>query len=335
MPAKRLPSPANTTARCPRPDHAADGSAPDNTPDHAAHASQPRRDGTWMRLEEPAAAARTAPGDPAAAAPLLDPPAERPVAAYVFDLTRGGGRPVHQHGRGQFVSVVEGSMAVSTDEGTYVVPAHRALWLPAGTAHRTRHLSSTRLRTLYVDGAAGAALPAHVAYVHMTPLIGALIDAVVALPAAYPLGGPEERMIAVLIDQIAAAEGVPLRLPLPRAPELQRLAEAIMAGEAEASVGEIASALALSVRTLERRFKAQTGMTLRDYRTQARLFRAVQLLAAGQSVTRTAEAVGFESPSTFIALFKATLGETPGVYLRARQSAAQTATQARTARRGA
>jgi AraC-like DNA-binding protein len=73
---------------------------------------------------------------------------------------------------------------------------------------------------------------------------------------------------------------------------------------------------AASPRTLERRFRRETGMSFGAWRQQARLLRALELLAAGEPVTATALQVGFETPSAFIALFRRALGTTPGRYFR-------------------
>ncbi|SFB15696.1 Helix-turn-helix domain-containing protein [Pseudomonas sp. NFIX10] len=43
---------------------------------------------------------------------------------------------------------------------------------------------------------------------------------------------------------------------------------------------------------------------------------ALQSLAEGQSVQRTAEALGYESVSSFITMFRKTLGTSPARYLR-------------------
>ena len=45
-----------------------------------------------------------------------------------------------------------------------------------------------------------------------------------------------------------------------------------------------------------------------------RLLHALRLLAAGQSVTTVALEVGYDSPSAFIAMFRRSLGATPGGY---------------------
>ena len=70
----------------------------------------------------------------------------------------------------------------------------------------------------------------------------------------------------------------------------------------------------VSVRTLERLFQRETGLTFGKWRQQLRLLHALRLLAAGQPVTAVAIDVGYESVSAFIVMFKRTLGVTPRRY---------------------
>jgi AraC-like DNA-binding protein len=54
------------------------------------------------------------------------------------------------------------------------------------------------------------------------------------------------------------------------------------------------------------------------WRQQLRLLAALELLGAGESVTRVAFEVGYEDVSSFISAFKGAMGETPARYFEAR-----------------
>jgi AraC-like DNA-binding protein len=71
-----------------------------------------------------------------------------------------------------------------------------------------------------------------------------------------------------------------------------------------------------SVRTLQRLFRAETGMTFAAWRQQLRLGRALQRLADGGSVTAVALDTGYASVSAFVSVFRRTFGQTPGRYVR-------------------
>ncbi|MFT7465349.1 MAG: hypothetical protein ACI9EF_003714 [Pseudohongiellaceae bacterium] len=58
----------------------------------------------------------------------------------------------------------------------------------------------------------------------------------------------------------------------------------------------------------------ETGATFGRWRQRARLLEALRRLASGEPVITTAIAVGYDSPSAFIAMFKRTLGKTPSRY---------------------
>lgn len=250
---------------------------------------------------------------------LFHPPPHdvpRPVVAYVVDLQRGGGLPPHSHPRAQLIAIVSGSIAVTTHDGTFVVPAERALWIPADVVHETRHLASTRLRTLYVAQDAAPGLPTVTTVVQVSPLMRCLVDAFIGRPRDYDQHGADGRLIAVLLDQVANSTALPLSLPMPRAPTLRHLADQILAAPDDPrGMREWAQLLGLSPRTLERHFKKDTGITLRKFRQQAKLFKALDMLSTGCPVGTISDELGFEGPSAFIAMFKAAFGVTPGRYL--------------------
>jgi AraC-like DNA-binding protein len=106
---------------------------------------------------------------------------------------------------------------------------------------------------------------------------------------------------------------VPLDLPMPRDERALRIARVLREKPAagDASLRTLARRTGASTRTLERIFIAETGLTLGRWRQQARLLRAVTLLAAKTPVTDVAFEVGYASPSAFIAMFRAVLGTTP------------------------
>ncbi|GGF54115.1 AraC family transcriptional regulator [Azorhizobium oxalatiphilum] len=252
--------------------------------------------------------------------PVPDRP--RRVVAFKAENSRGTGKTPHSHRRGQLLSVLSGSIAVSSGEGTYVVPPERALWIPPDVRHDTRHLSMTQLRTVYVERNAALAMPGRMAVVQVSPLLRCLIDAVTDLPPDYDESAADGRLVSVLLDQIAASPVTPLHLPLPASPALRGVADGLLADPADKRTLEAwAAPLNMSARTLERRFKAETGLSLRAFRRQAKLFRALEMVAAREPVSRISDTLGFEGPSAFIAMFRAAFGVTPGRYLSERAGA--------------
>lgn len=81
------------------------------------------------------------------------------------------------------------------------------------------------------------------------------------------------------------------------------------------SLDRLAAAAGATRRTLERRFAAETGVGIAQWRQRARLAHALQLLAAGTPVTEVAVAVGYATPSAFTAMFRSRLGAPPTRYL--------------------
>lgn len=258
--------------------------------------------------------------DPRIPAELFVPPSPdlpHRVVAYISDVKRGGGLPPHSHPRAQLLAVVSGSIAVRTDEGTFVVPPERALWIPPAVVHWTNHLASTRVQTLYVMPSAAPNLPTRTTVVQVSPLMRSLLDAAMLRPRAYDETGADGRLLQVLLDQIGSSRALPLHLPMPVSPMLRRMADWTLAHPGNPrSILEWSTMVGLSVRTLERRFRAETGLSFRSFRRQAKLFKALELLATGATVNEISDRIGFEGPSAFIAMFKAAFGVTPGRYLR-------------------
>ena len=80
------------------------------------------------------------------------------------------------------------------------------------------------------------------------------------------------------------------------------------------SVAELARGAGMSVATLERMFRKQTGLSPRDYLLRKRLANACRLLDEGASVQEACDRSGFSDCSRFIAQFRAHCGRTPLQY---------------------
>ena len=70
-----------------------------------------------------------------------------------------------------------------------------------------------------------------------------------------------------------------------------------------------------SLRTLQRIFPRETGLTIETWRQKARLLHAIGGLSSGATVTETAFDCGYQSVAAFIAAFSRQFGVTPGRYL--------------------
>ena len=71
---------------------------------------------------------------------------------------------------------------------------------------------------------------------------------------------------------------------------------------------------AMSPRTLRRLIRAETGLSFARWRQQAQLAHGLEMLARGASVTEVSDALGYASPSNFIAMFRKALGDSPAHY---------------------
>lgn len=68
------------------------------------------------------------------------------------------------------------------------------------------------------------------------------------------------------------------------------------------------------MRSLSRLFLAETALSFAQWRQQARLTLALEMLAHVVPVAEIADALGYATPSNFIAMFRRSFGDTPSRY---------------------
>lgn len=244
------------------------------------------------------------------------PPGVRPPVASEGEIFPSGHtNPWHSHDRACLIYPAEGVVAVETEEGHWVVPPQRAVWVPAGVRHQTRMSGQVAIRGLKIDQASIPGLPENLCVLGITPLLRELILHACTAPAGAVLNGPEGRVIAVILDQLRGLPVPAFPLPVPQDRRLRRLVDALLGNPADSrSLEDWGRTVGASSRTLARLFRAETAMTFRTWRQHLRVLEALRRLAQGESVTNVALDVGFDSPSAFVQMFKKCVGQTPGRY---------------------
>jgi AraC-like DNA-binding protein len=229
---------------------------------------------------------------------------------------RYGAREVpHRHVWGQLVYGVSGVIRVSLDRAAWLAPPTRAVWVPPGITHALTMRGLVAMRTLYIAPSLGAALPAQACVIEVEPLLRELILHVLGIGMLEAARPDHVRLAGVLIDILSSARAQDLVLPLPSDRRARALAEAVQAApDDRRGLAALARDAGASLRTLQRLFPAETGLSLEAWRQKARLIHAVAALAGGAPVTTAALDCGYDSPSAFIAAFKRQFGVTPGQY---------------------
>lgn len=220
--------------------------------------------------------------------------------------------------RAQIAYVLAGVMSVVTDVASYVLPPHRAIWLPAGTMHEISCRGPVTFNLLQVDpDMPGQPQEARVFDVSL--LVRALIQEVLGFDRAHEANGREGQIVRLLLDEVARAPVIPLSAPMPRDRRLKRVCEIIVADPADQrDLDALAREAGMGRRTFTRAFRAETGMAFAMWRQQIRLMAALSMLGEGRPITNIAYDVGYESPSSFTAMFHRVLGVPPSHYGRGR-----------------
>jgi AraC-like DNA-binding protein len=222
---------------------------------------------------------------------------------------------MHTHEWDQLTYATAGVLRVSTKEASWVVPPHRAVWVPAGVAHTEQMFAPVSVRTLYLAPRVAKSLPRSCGTLNVSSLLRELILHISRLGALDRRTPAHARLIGVLLDQLTRVSEVPLQLPLPRDPRALRFASLVqVALGGAATVAALSRKAGASRRTIERLFAQETGMTVAEWRRRLRLLHAVRLLAEGEPVTSVALDVGYSSVSAFISVFKRAFGATPSRY---------------------
>lgn len=237
-----------------------------------------------------------------------------PVAGVAFDYREEEHIAAHSHSKAQLIYAVQGTMTVSTVDGSWVLLPARAVWVPAFCVHSIRVHTAIQMRTLYFNPELPG-LPKDCAVIGVSPFFRELILEMLKEPRGYRDGDRADHLAALVRMELSSVDVLPLHLPWPKDKVLRRICSAMRKNPTLRNGGELlAASIGVSKRTLERMFQKELGMTFLTWRTHLLLLEAQVRLARGHSSQRIAKALGYESQSAFIAMFKRYLQVPPMDY---------------------
>ena len=239
---------------------------------------------------------------------------EPAVRGYAVTHPPGAAVPPQPPGWDQLVYARSGVITVETAEGAWVVPPHRAVWVPAGQRHRMVLTGRTSVRNLYFrSGLLDLADTCHA--IDVPPVLRELVVHAVLAAPLHDASPRDMRLVGVIGDLLETIPVAPLQLPFPRDPRARAVAEMMRADPASsASVSELAHSAGASRRTIERCFRNEVGTSVGLWRQRMRVLESLQFLASGSSVTDAAMSVGYSTSSAFGAMFLRETGTSPGRY---------------------
>jgi AraC-like DNA-binding protein len=244
----------------------------------------------------------------------------RPLAlaelrCFVEGYPQGGRIPRHSHEQDQLALISQSAAVIETDAVYVVHPLLKALWLPAGIEHAVYSPRPFSLHSLY--------FPANSVRTEQAPQVLGL-DALARELVLFLCTGPRPSQrdarhghaLALLEALLPAASAESFSLPRPASERARKLADYLTSRPDDGRSLELVAAEigGASLRTFERLFVDETGLSLAAWRRQSRMLASVPLLAEGKTIAEVARAVGYDSAAAFSTAFKQCFGVPPSHY---------------------
>lgn len=246
-----------------------------------------------------------------------DPTKGVSIATLAYEYPAHYNVPEHSHGSDQLVYAVRGVMEVSASQSFWLVPPHCALWIPARAKHKIRMPGPVSMRTLYLLPRLAAGKQDLCRVIHVTPLLRELIVEAVRVGQLRAKNRHQRALTDLLVQQLRRATSIPAVAMFPQDRRALVIAQSLISDVSSRKTLPGLCALAgASVRTIQRIFRKETGMSLEMWRRQVRLMKAIELLISGSLVKEAAFQVGYQQPGAFAKSFRETFGVTPTAWLR-------------------
>ncbi|MDN3611858.1 AraC family transcriptional regulator [Vibrio ostreicida] len=219
---------------------------------------------------------------------------------------------VHSHPWGQ-VQLISGGILEMEAQGTrFLAPPHLAIWVPAGVEHTSYNRKPLSYCSLNIAPALTQGFPEGTSLLKITAITAAIIADFRHRKIDVAVSKQDQRLIQVLLDQLAIPDAQPHFLPFTNHKYLAGILTAIEENPLDnTSLGEWSARVHTTERTLARYCQAELGMSFTEWRLRVRYLHALDLLRGGLSVKQVALTLGYRQASPFITMFKKYAGRTP------------------------
>jgi AraC-like DNA-binding protein len=250
-------------------------------------------------------------------APKQIPSSRLPVAAVVLNLPARSHMPEHAHRHARLIHSVEGTIEVICDARHWTLPPHRALWVPARVAHEMTTRAPARMRSLDFIASLSRTLPAAPFAINVGSLLKALIQRAVEAGLLTRGDAHQLTLLRAIPREIGLSKRSGIAIPFPADRRLVKICKRLLKGDGlKRPLDYWAGEAGGSGRTLERLFKAETGLTFVQWRQHAMMQMAVGELVGGASIAAVCDRLEIQSTSAFHKVFRRSFGMTPTQYLR-------------------
>jgi AraC-like DNA-binding protein len=221
----------------------------------------------------------------------------------------------------QLVYAAAGVLHLQVGDGEWLLPPQRAAWIRAGTRYRLHAAEPVALRVSCLPPALAEAPAKECGVFDVTALAREMLLAAVRWGPDRTAGDDRANRFFLALAALAVewvSESREYRLPKAQSRELEAaMTYALENLTQEPTIDEAARIAEISPRTLARRFQEEASTTWRDFLHDARMMRAMEMLADRKnSVTDAAYGVGFNSLGAFTRAFVDFTGERPRDYRR-------------------
>jgi AraC-like DNA-binding protein len=221
----------------------------------------------------------------------------------------------HFHDMHKLLYAFEGAIEVESIRGRNLIPRQLAAWIPAGVPHCTS-IHGIRWVSVFFTTEMVADPEQRV----RTIMVSALMREMMREAMRWPLGGLDCAVRTAFYDAMGKlcgewiAREANLFLPTSKDARVKRALDYTVQ-RMDLNLAAVCQHVGISVRSLRRHLKAETGTTWDDYRHRSRLLQAISLLSeTDEPVSEIAARCGFDSPSAFARVFRREMGEPPRDY---------------------
>lgn len=228
---------------------------------------------------------------------------------------------LHQHKKGQLVYVESGFQYITIEEKIYLLPQNHAAWIPPNAVHKTNtHSEKIKLMIMFADVDRKETFYQEVSVFSVPTVLREMIKYAERWSKIMEKDPDEALFLKALFNELPrfVAHSLKLHICLPKDQRLSGVIEYLHNHYPEEIKIEGLSDIALlSLRTLERIFKKETGLTPSKYQQMLRIIKSLELLSSGNfTISETAYEVGYKSIQAYTRSFQSVMQFRPTDFMK-------------------